>query len=569
MRMHILAIWLWGLGTMVMAEPDPALTETLGVEDAIPAAVKALGEPTAMDFPGGMQMAVSAAEESVQKSVLQGINHLHGGWNFEASRHFAAAMRKDPECLLAHWGMVMSLITPTPETGAARNAAALRLADLVDQGKGTKLERGYAYGLIKYLEAGPVAAANAFAKVAAEFPNEMLSRLYAGLFGRTGYDDDGAPKEEQQRVENDLEQLMKTHPGSLIPLYTLLMTKADGGNLRPSLHLARRLCELSPNYPPFQHLLGHYAWRCGEHGEAAAAFGRATNLYEKWMQQEKATVADCPEWTRAECYRVVALSSLGDFDAALDAAKNLATTALPPGREKSEGVRCLLWEAKTLPARLIMARGDAGDTARAMAALPPPATIKPYHENSLAHWWIDGLRMVLDTRRLVETDKTEDARKGIAALDYHGTQMAKAQKLSFQTGERSEWNRFFRAFETLVCETRGIMAEAGPKKTRGAAYNWFRSAADAQSRPTMMLPPVVLTPQLARAGRVLLAEEKAEDAREIFERTLELYPDDLGTLDGLRQALEALGKNDEAAAIADKIARKRKEPAAPEPSEVK
>ena len=106
------------------------------MEAAIPAPVKALGKPAMMNFPGGIQMAVSAATEEAQAHVNQGLNHLHGGWEFEASRHFAAAMREDPECLLAHWGMVMSLLNPSPETGAARNAATDRLLDLDRPGKG-------------------------------------------------------------------------------------------------------------------------------------------------------------------------------------------------------------------------------------------------------------------------------------------------------------------------------------------------------------------------------------------------------------------------------------------------
>ena len=48
-----------------------------------------------------------------------------------------------------------------------------RLLDLVEQGKGTELERGYAYGLIKYIEEGPAGAANAFRKVAEKFPNDL------------------------------------------------------------------------------------------------------------------------------------------------------------------------------------------------------------------------------------------------------------------------------------------------------------------------------------------------------------------------------------------------------------
>src|SRR5688572_24289737 len=105
---------------------DPA------VEAAIPDPVKALGKPAMRDFPNGIHMAVTAATDAAQDHVNQGMNHLHGGWEFEGSRHFAAAMREDPDCLLAYWGMVMTLLTPSPETGPARNAASDRMLDLLD-----------------------------------------------------------------------------------------------------------------------------------------------------------------------------------------------------------------------------------------------------------------------------------------------------------------------------------------------------------------------------------------------------------------------------------------------------
>ncbi|MCB1131480.1 MAG: hypothetical protein KDN05_10155 [Verrucomicrobiae bacterium] len=72
------------------------------VEDAIPPPVKALGAPAEMGFPGGLQIAVTTTSAEAQKHVNQGLNHLHGGWEFEAARHFGAAMKLDPNCLLAH-----------------------------------------------------------------------------------------------------------------------------------------------------------------------------------------------------------------------------------------------------------------------------------------------------------------------------------------------------------------------------------------------------------------------------------------------------------------------------------
>jgi hypothetical protein len=79
-------------------------------------------------------------------------------------------------------------------------------------------------------------------------------------------------------------------------------------------------------------LLGHYEWRSGNHARASAAFGRASTLYQKWMRQNALSVADCPEWPKAETYRVVALLSMGDYETAHAAAKQIAKAELPAER---------------------------------------------------------------------------------------------------------------------------------------------------------------------------------------------------------------------------------------------
>ncbi|MCF7674957.1 MAG: hypothetical protein K9N23_22250 [Akkermansiaceae bacterium] len=558
-------IWLGLMLGAVNAAEMPPEEEALPphqlptVEEAIPAPVKALGAPVAIEFKGGLELAVSGASEEVQRSVLQGLNHLHGGWEFEASRHFAVAMRADPECLLAHWGMVMATLVPTPETGKARNAAVDRMLELLEQGKGSKLERGYVYGLIKYLEEGPVSAGEAFRKVANEFPNDLQAPMLSALFSRTGYDELGSPTPDQERAEATLLALMKTQPESLLPVNALLVIRAEGANLAPSLELARSLCQRAPDYAPYRHLLGHYEWRCGGHKAASLAFGRATELYDLWLKANRATLADCPEWAKAECYRVVAMASLGDFETAAAAAQGLATTPLPEGRGQSAGVRMMLWETRTLPARLLMARGKPGDAARALAALPNPQSLKPYHAECMAFWWIDALRLVLETQRLAEAGKLDDARQAQEALSFHGTQMARAQQMALEIGERSAWTRAFKALEVLAYETRGKLSLAGPKAMRGAAYNWFRSAADSQRYAVMLYPPVVMSPELVRVGHFQLQDGKPGTALELFNETLEFYPNDISALEGARQTYEVMKQTANAAAVAERIKKLREQ----------
>ena len=519
-------------------EKGVASEEMPDVEAAIPACVKALGEPAMLKFPGGVHMAVSSTSEIAQEHVNQGINQLHGGWEFEASRHFAAAMRADPQCLLAHWGMVMCLLSPSPETGPARNAAADRLLTLVDQGNGTELERGYAYGLIKYMEQGPAAAAVAFRKVAEKFPNDMQACIFAALFRRSGYDDLGAATPDQEAAEKSLLELIEKNPQSPIPLNALLTIRAEGPDLSKSLPLARKLCQMAPDYAPYFHLLGHYEWRCGEHGKAASAFGRASTYFETWMKENKATVADCPEWVKAECYRIVSLVSKGDFETAYAASRQIAATPFPADRAASPGARLLLWDAKTLPARILLHRGLNGNAREAMGSLPKPAELKKYHESSLAYWWIDGLRLALEAQRMIDAGELDEAKQVSAALTHHGEVMAKTQSAANASGERPAWTRAFRALEVLASDLRGRLALAGPKAEIGSAYNWFSSATDRQHPAPMMFPPMLLTPMAIRIGDYYLAVGKANDAAQAYQRALTTCPNDMNALIGLKRAYE-------------------------------
>ncbi len=550
-------------------EPDnkpaapPAEIKIPDVEAAIPAAVKALKEPAMTDFPGGIRMAVTAATDSAQAHVNQGMNHLHGGWEFEASRHFAAAMREDPECLLAHWGMVMCLLSPSPETNAASNAAITRMIDLISRGAGSELERGYAAGLAKYIEEGPGPAAATFRDVAARFPNDMQAAIFAALFGRTGYDETGNATPDQEAAEKLLHGLMEKNPDSVVPLHAYLTIRAEAPELHSTLELARKLCQASPSYPPYQHLLGHYEWRSGEHGRAAKAFGRAASFYEKWMRESSATVADCPEWVKAECYRVISLVSKGDLETASAAARQIAGTKIPKGRVGSPGGRILLWDGKTLPARVLLRPGSKATPADALASLPDPAEIKDTRDKSLAYWWIDGLRFALEARRLLDAGETDEARAVILALTKHGETMSQTQGAASANGERSAWTRAFRALEVLASDLQGRLAMAGPKERSGSAYNWFASAADRQLPAPYLYPPMILTPMSMQLGSYYLLADKPAEAIEAYERANESFPNDLQVLMGLKKACEAAHNAEKLAKTEAQIAELKSQSAEP------
>ncbi len=515
---------------------DP--TKLPAVDAAIPAAVKAMGEPSMVELPAGATNAVSGISEKVQAHVNQGIFHLHGGWEFEASRHFAAAMREDPECLLAHWGMVMTMLAPSSETGAARDAAAERLLYLVDQQKGTELERGLAYGLIKYMQEGPAGAAEAFRRIAEKFPNDIQANIFGALFSRTGYDEFGHAKLEQETAEKNLLTLSEKHPDNPLPLYALLSIRAEATDLTASLEMARKLRQMMPDYAPYFHLLGHYEWRCGNHAKAISAFGNAATFYEQWMKENKVTLADCPEWVKAECYRVVAMASKGDYDTALAAARQIANVPFPENRMTSPGVRMLLWEAKTLPASIILHRNAPGCEQEAADSLPKPASIKNTHQHSLAYLWIDGLRLHIEAQKLIRAKRHDEAKEVVMAIARHGEHLSSGSRTAAANGERSAWFKAFKTLEILASDLNGQVAFYGPRENIGSAYNWFSAAADRQRPASLMLPPLIFTPMASHLGEYYLAIAKPTEAIDAFKRALTAFPNDLRSFIGLKKAYE-------------------------------
>ena len=519
------------------AEEKPA-AETATIAECIPAPVSKLGPPAVFPFHKGLVTAVSAANETAQIHTVQGLNHLHGGWEFEAMRHFAVAMQEDPRCLMAHWGMIMAMLAPSPETDVHRLATTTRLLELINDGEGTELERGYAYGLVKYIQEGPAGAATAFRRVAEKFPGELQAGIFAALFGRTGYDPFGGATPDQLAAEDRLSKLIERNPEEALPLHALLLIRAEAPDLWPSLELARRLCQLVPDYAPYFHVLGHYEWRCGEHSKAAAAFGRAASLHSIWMKENKAAPADCPGWVRAECYRVVSLASKGDFENALASADKIATTTLDPERKSATGTRRLLWDAKTLPARVLLRRAAPGDAAKALATLPDPKETAAFREASLSYWWVDGLRITLEAQRLLDAAELVRATETISALTLHGQAMSQRQATAIVIGERTEWVGSFQSLEMLAAELRGRLALAGPPAGHGSAFNWFRAAADRQRPATMLNPPSILTPMAMRLGDYFIARNQGHNAVAAYEEALTAYPGDMETETRLAKARE-------------------------------
>ncbi len=525
--LSLVSIFIYPLATA--AEMSP-------VEDLILPKLAKLPAPQMRKFAGGLTMAITAKDEKAQAHVLQGLNLIHGGWDFEGYRHFVEALKLDPDCLMANFGVTFALLGADSEFIKPRIAAADRTLALADAQAGSELERGYVYALTKLLEEGPLSAADAFGQVSRKFPNDMQAKLFESYFRRSGFDEYGSPKPEQELAQQMIQSLMKKQPDSPMLMHCWLMMRTENLLCREDLPMARKLCELVPDYPPYHHLLGHYEWRSGNYGKAATAFSRCGELHLAWMKQSGLAIVDCPEWIRAEVYRSVALASSGDYESALDAASALAKMPIPLDRMESAGARMMYWEAKTLQARLLMRRGAAGDVALALQTIPQPDDVKSLVGRTTVGSFYQGLVIALEGRKALTEGNKQRAEEMYQLMILHGEKMEALRQQAMKLGEIAPLSRAFICLEILALELKGNIAMASDSASRGAAYNWYSGARERQTLATRMLPPISLLPMSAHVAQHFELRKDWRSAQEAYEEGLEYWPNDLILLEGIKNA---------------------------------
>ncbi len=534
----------------VMAEEVPPVDRPVppmpAVKELIAAKIEALPAPSPPPVKGGVGMAITAATDEVQQSVRDGLTCLHAGWDFEAYRHFVQALKGDADCLMANWGVGLALLHGSDDLAKEREAALNRMLGLVDRGVGTDLEHRYVFGLATLIQEGPQAAAGVFAQAAEEYPNDPQLVLLESLLGRGGFDMMGNPTPDQERAEKRMRELIAKHPGLSYLKYALLAMRAEAPDLAGDQEMVRELAGEAPGFAPYFHLLGHYEWRLGNPGAAQAAFGWAGDAYGAWMREAGLEPLDCPGWTKAEAYRAVALASKGDYESALAAAQAVAAIEVPPAKASSDGARMLLWEAKTLPARIYLRRNGAGDLTAAKNSLPSAEDAKGLSEETLAVWSFQAHSTTVGTRLAIEAGESEAARLLIEDLARLGSNFVKTRGVAAAQGEQSHWLRCFQALEVMTSELNGLLAMHGPEGGRGSAYNWFLSARDRQRRASLMMPPSVLLPMGTRLADYLAAEGEWDKALDALETDLKSYPNDYELLRRLETVAAKAGKKDRA-----------------------
>jgi len=529
--------------------------EEFQVSKVIHPVVEKLGPPEFyLDEPE--MFAISTSSEEASRHVKQGVALFNAPWDFEAYRHFCAAAQNDPDCLMAYWGIVMSLSGNVSEFITQRTAAAERLLDLLEAkpAVGVEIEQAYGLAAVRLISSGAGDAAETFLKASERFPADRQSKLLGNFLMRDGYEPNGKPRIRQQTVNQEIRKLIEANGdrNELLSFWIMSLSEAPAGAVdlkKDALPVARKLARLKPDFPPFQLMASHVEARCGNASLAIGYALKARDLYAAYMKKQSVTVADCGGWVRAQVYLATLYTEKGDFTKALPIAKELAKLPLEKERIYAKGSALLLWEGRTLGARLYASRTTMASFDAGQALLDSLPKEQWFEEKSLVGTYRDGLVLYLAARKALVNNDMKAAKGLHARIMKQGAAIASQRKLARASSSYSEWFRAAANLGVLASELQGLIAEKEEGGLKLAAANWYRNAIDQQALPASLLPPSLPYPIEKRLAWFYIYQGKKQEALEVALEGLKRRPNHLEMLKVYKEVLSRLGQKEKAAQV--------------------
>lgn len=468
----------------------------------------------------------TSCNAQAQKLFDRAMLYQHSFWYRASQREFQDALKADPECAIAYWGIALSLLwnphTPPPAKNLAEGAAALGNAKAV--GAKTQRERDYIDALsAMYADYDKVdhrtrmlAYTKAMEQLAARYPDDDEAQIYYALALNTSASPADKTYANQLKGAAILEVIAKrqpNHPGVahyLIHLYDYPAI-ADKG-----IEAARRYAKIAPASSHAQHMPSHIFTRVGYWSNSIASnveAARVAKLNDEGSDQ-----------LHAMDYLVYAYLQLGQDDKAKAVIDEMNTV-----KGFSETFIAGPYALAASPARYAIERGDW----KAAAALPVRSSTLP---NVQA---ISYFARALGSAR---SGDPEAAKPDIAKLTELRDRLRDAKDAYWS--EQVDIQRQIATAWELDAEGKYV-----------EALQAMSTAADAEDR-TEKHPVTPGVPKPARElyGEMLLEQGKPAEALAAFEATLKKEPHRLGAFAGAAKAAQSAGDDAKARNYYEEIA---------------
>ena len=484
---------------------------------AIAAAGLSLAQPAlgqSDDKLGTVNFETSCNPEA-QKLFNQGMLYQHSFWYRASQRVFEDALKADPECGIAYWGIALSLLwnphTAPPAKNLAEGAAAIAKGQSV--GAKSQRERDYLDALaVMYADYEKVdhrtrlqAYAKSMEQLAQRYPSDDEAQIHYALSLNTSASPADKTYASQLKGAAILEPIARRqpqHPGVshyLIHLYDYPPIAEKG------LDAARRYAKIAPAAAHAQHMPSHIFTRVGYWTESIASNVEAARVAKE--------AKDLHDQLHAMDYLVYADLQLGQ-DAKAKAVIDEMMTVTGFVETYLPGPYALA----VSPARYAVERGDWKAAAELQVRPSPLAQVQ-----AITHF-----ARALGAAR---SGNPEAARADIARLAELRDKLRDAKDAYWS--EQVDIQRQVATAWALYAEGK-----------HDDALIAMSAAADAEDKAEKHpVTPGVPKPARELYGVMLLESGNAKDALAAFEATLKKEPNRLGAYVGAAKAAEKSGES--------------------------
>ncbi len=470
---------------------------------------------------GELNIPVSTNDDLVQKHVRQGFSLIHAQWDVEAYRHFAAALKREPDCLMAYCGVVMSLLNPQHEWKEYRARAINRMVSLAEhksgEGKDAEYvfpanERDYAIAIGSLVVNGLNAGAASFKVLAEKYPNDLQLSLLAPFFNRGKYDVFGRSDERQERAVKAVKSLLDENPDNplVTNFYIMMQVEAPFNAVDQQtavLPYAKKLVQQGgADYPGWQMLLGYAAWRTGEMELARDSFQKAASLYETWKKESKAGISECDGLIRAYAFLTIIHFQMGDTKNLDVVLKKLAEGAQA---RKGSAVHAIShWSHQMIRVNMFLAKGDKEAIKNALKSLPK--IDRKDKDKELFNLMIKGYQAYGLTRSYKFSGEDD---KSIKMLELLGKVLGELSDKQAQIRDQPYYTQYLILVKSLSVYhlelTADMVGEVG-------SYSFYQDATDQQMQPTRYYPPSILYPMEYKLAKFYERKGDLKKARETY-----------------------------------------------------
>ena len=453
----------------------------------------------------------TSCNAEAQKLFDRGMLYQHSFWYRASQKMFEDALKADPACSIAYWGIALSQLwnphTAPPVKNLAEGAAAIEKARAV--GFKTEREQAYVDALaVMYKDYDKVdhhtrvvAYAKAMEGLAQRYPDDDEAQIHYALALNTSASPADKTYANQLKGAAILEPIalrQPLHPGVahyLIHLYDYPAI-ADKG-----IEAARRYAKVAPDAPHALHMPSHIFTRVGYWNDSIAS-----NVASARSAKE---AGDLSDKLHAMDYLVYAYLQLGQDKAARAVVEEMNAAE---GYKRFAG----FYARAASAARYAVERGD-WNAAAALEVRPTPIA------------YADAVTHFARALGAARSGKPDAAQGEVAKLAELRDKLREAKD--------AYWSEIV-DIQRQVATAWLLHAQGKPDE----ALKAMSAAADSEDRTEKHpVTPGPLAPARELYGAMLLEGGMATEALAAFEATLKKEPHRLGATVGAAQAAEKAG----------------------------